>query len=282
MKKEIFQAGLNLLKQPVLPLVSMVQFMYQLSDPGTEIETIINEMPEPLETGYTVYHQPRKLLRQYLSQLKQLERASDEQAMKVQDETGQPVDVITASTAFINQRILEEELEAINSLLCAPCNCTLCCMGPDQSMEQEFFEIPFQTDEIELFSLSKNDTPASRTSSAMAAPSLQVEDKPFYQCDSPKLFHWHNGWSMILPKKSSCPGLGEKGRCLVYPKRPQVCRRPQIFSYILEQSKESAQYILRNTLLAVTDCPYVQLLQEDIAAYAAASELELIFKRNKG
>ena len=38
---------------------------------------------------------------------------------------------------------------------------------------------------------------------------------------------------------------------------------------------------LRNTLLAVMDCPYVQELQDVIALYAAASELELIFRRNK-
>ena len=29
------------------------------------------------------------------------------------------------------------------------------------------------------------------------------------------------------------------------------------------------------------DCPYVQQLQHDIALYAAASELELVFRRNK-
>jgi hypothetical protein len=29
------------------------------------------------------------------------------------------------------------------------------------------------------------------------------------------------------------------------------------------------------------DCPYVQQLQDDIAAYGAACELEVIFKQNK-
>ena len=63
--------------------------------------------------------------------------------------------------------------------------------------------------------------------------------------------------------------------------RPQVCRRPQIFSYILENTDQTDQYRLRGSLLAVTDCPYVQVLQEEIAAYAAACELELVLKGNK-
>jgi hypothetical protein len=39
---------------------------------------------------------------------------------------------------------------------------------------------------------------------------------------------------------------------------------------------------LRRTLLAIIDCPYVEVLQEEIAAYAAACELNLVIKRNKG
>ena len=39
--------------------------------------------------------------------------------------------------------------------------------------------------------------------------------------------------------------------------------------------------MLRETLLAVIDCPYVQTLQEEIAAYAAACELELVLRENK-
>jgi len=38
---------------------------------------------------------------------------------------------------------------------------------------------------------------------------------------------------------------------------------------------------LRQSLLAVVDCPYVRLLQEEIGAYAAACELEMIFRHNK-
>lgn len=86
---------------------------------------------------------------------------------------------------------------------------------------------------------------------------------------------------------SSCPNLeSQTGRCTVYIDRPKVCRRPQIFSYILEPvTGEDGEIIaqrLRRTLLAIIDCPYVEVLQEEIAAYAAACELNLVIKRNKG
>ncbi len=308
-KKEDFQDGIALLKQPVLPLVSIVQFMYQLSGPEAKVEDIIAEMTEPIETAYTVYEAPDKLLRRYLEQLQLLEKIKtveavgtgqqpDEFNIEVVDESGQPVDAVTACTALINQRIVEMELEEINSRLCAPCNCTLCCVGPEKGMEQEFFEIPLQDSETELFALPRHDTSESRSRLALDSTAgdtlLQVDGRPFYhgadadQCGAgtPELFHWRNGWSMILPKDSSCPALEQKnGRCNVYSQRPQVCRRPQIFSYILEPLEptgQSKKYMLRNALLAVTDCPYVQSLQEEITAYAAACELDCILRANKG
>lgn len=312
LKKEDLQDGLALLRQPVLPLASMVQFMYQLSGPGARVEDIIAEMTEPIATGYTVYTEPDKLLRRYLDQLQLLEtlgtagteRQPDElnaeRKAEVVDESGQPVDAVTACTALINQRIVEAELEEINSRLCAPCNCTLCCVGPEQGMEQEFFEIPLQASETERFALPRHDTSESRTRLALDAVTddavLQINGHPFYHgadadqygTGTPKLVHWRNGWSMILPKNSSCPALAQNGRCNVYSQRPRVCRRPQIFGYILEPlelpvpTEPSKKYMMRNALLAVTDCPYVQFLQEEITAYAAACELECILQANKG
>ncbi|MCI5180099.1 MAG: hypothetical protein D3911_12415 [Candidatus Electrothrix sp. AW3_4] len=300
MKKEDFQDGIELLKQPVLPLVSMVQFMYHLSDSKTTIEDIIAEMTQPIETVYTVYPDPAPLLRGYIDQLHLVE-TPEKVDIEVVNEAGQPVDAVTACVALMKQRILEAELEEINSLLCVPCHCQLCCVGPEKDMAQEFFEIPLQDAEINLFTLSRHDTPASRSSKALDAAEndvFQVNGRPFYQGtaqgSTPELFHWQNGWSMILPKEASCPALEQNGRCTVYSQRPQVCRRPQIFSYILEplpsmeamESMESMgqrrKYRIRNSLLAVTDCPYVQLLQDEIAAYAAASELQCILKANKG
>ncbi|CAK8715605.1 Zinc-or iron-chelating domain-containing protein [Candidatus Electrothrix aarhusensis] len=311
-KKEDFQDdlqdGIALLKQPVLPLVSILQFMYQLSGPEAKVEDIISEMTEPIETAYTVYTEPEALLRRYLDHLQLLEKIGtmggagtdqqpDELDAKVVDESGQPVDAATACTALINQRILEAELEEINSRLCAPCNCTLCCVGPEKGMEQEFFEIPLQDSETELFTLPRHDTAESRSRLALDSAAdnavLQIDGRPFYhgadadQCGTrtPEMVHWRNGWSMILPKESSCPALAQNGRCNVYTQRPRVCRRPQIFSYILEPlgpMGQSRNYMIRNSLLAVTDCPYVQFLQEEITAYAAACELDCILKANKG
>ncbi len=288
MKKEDLHDGLALLKQPVLPLVSMVQFMYQLSGPEAKVEDIIAEMTEPIETAYTGYPAPDKALHPYLDQLQLLEKIqSDELAAEVVDTAGQPVDKVTAYTALINQRIMEAELEKINSLLCAPCHCRLCCIGPEKGMKQEFFEIPLQEEETTLFALHpRHDTPDTRCYSALDQTCLLIDGRPFYQrakqAGSPELFHWQNGWSMILPHESSCPALEQSGRCSVYDQRPQVCRRPQIFSYIIEPLKQDKKYMVRNFLLAISDCPYVQFLKEEINAYAAACELELLVKANKG
>lgn len=285
MNKEELQQGRELLRQAVLPLVSMVQFMYQLSGPGTKVADIIAEMREPIETGGMTYTEPDTLLGRYLDQLEMLEIGGPDGNLV--DTSGQPVDAVTAANAFVRQAVAEAELEEINSRLCAPCHCRLCCTGPDKDMEQEFFEIPLQDAETELFALPCHDTAESRERTALGSAAddtpLLIKGKPFYQhSPAPQLIHWQNGWSMILPKEMACPALEASGRCSVYSDRPRVCCRPQIFSYILEPLEQSGKYMLRNTLLAVKDCPYVRLLKEEITAYAAASELDCIFKSNKG
>jgi len=281
-KKEDFQAGIALLGQPALPLVSMVQFLY-LTGPFSTVAEVIDEMPEPIETGYALYEHPRDLLRSHLSHLTLLESLKTGEAIQEQvvDASGELLDDMTTVTALVSQRIMENELEPINSALCGPCGCTLCCVGPDSTMRQEFFEIPLQDEEADLFSIVRHDDPDSRSCRAMDDEALQLDGAAFYKRSAPELFHWRNGWSLILPRESSCPGLEKNGRCRVYSERPQVCRKPQIFSYVVERTEQSDQYRLRSSLLAVTDCPYVQVLQDEIAAYSAACELELIFKGNK-
>ena len=281
-EKEDFKAGRALLGQPALPLVSIVQFLYLTGDFATVAE-VIDEMPEPIETGYALYEHPQELLRRHLQHLELLENLKNGEAVQEQivDETGKALDAMTAITALVSQRIMEDELETINSALCSPCGCTLCCVGPDQDMQQEFFEIPLQDVETDLFPHARHDDDDSRSSLAMNDTPMLQDGKPFYNRSDPTLIHWQNGWSLILPRDSSCPGLAEDGRCRVYINRPRVCRKPQIFSYILEPADEENQYCLRSSLLAITDCPYVQALQDEISAYAAASELEIIFKGNK-
>ena len=54
-----------------------------------------------------------------------------------------------AVDGWIGQAVLRRELEEINSLLCGPCRCNLCCVGPEADMRQSFFEIPLSPAEIE-------------------------------------------------------------------------------------------------------------------------------------
>ncbi len=284
--KKLFNPGLKQLRQPVLPLVSMVQFLF-MTGPFTKVTEVIDEMPAPIETGYATYEQPQELLRRHQQALELLEgvKSGAEPDFEVVSTQGEPVDAMTAVSAVIMQQILTDELEEINSLLCAPCNCRLCCIGPDASMQQDFFEIPLGDGESTFFTADRLDSASSRAHCSMDEEPLLEENVPFYKRTEPALIHWQNGWSLILPKSTNCPNLEpSQGRCQVYTDRPEVCRRPQIFPYIVEKLDsrgEKPLYRLRQSLLAIVDCPYVSILKEEIAAYGAACELEVIFKQNK-
>ncbi|MDD2464624.1 MAG: YkgJ family cysteine cluster protein [Desulfobulbus sp.] len=282
--KDALHKGIALLTQPVLPLVSMVQFLYLTGD-FSSVDEVIGQMPPDIETGFATYGDPVSLLQSYADLLQPLVelKAGKAPEQLVVDVDNHPLDAMTATAALVAQNILTRELEPINSLLCAPCGCSLCCVGPEAEMQQSYFEIPLQPGEVVHFPLERVDTPASRASLIEDEPALQVENRDFYQRPDPVLIHWQPGWSLILPTASRCPHLEQSGRCRIYPHRPHVCRRPQIFPYMLEPLKDKGQatFRLRQSLLAVVDCPYVQLLQEEISAYAAASELEMIFRQNK-
>lgn len=283
-EKVALTEGLALLHQPVLPLVGIVQFIYLTGD-FASVQEVIAELPEEIETGYTCYRDPAGALAPYLDLLEPLTalKAGTPPSEQVIDADGQPVDAMTATGVLVAQRILTRELERINSLLCGPCGCTLCCVGPEPGMAQRYFEIPLRVEETGLFPIGRVDSPESRAQRIDHEPPLQADGRDFFDRSEPVLIRWRPGWSLVLPKESLCPNLEEGGRCRVYPDRPQVCRRPQIFSYVVEpvEEAEPSVFRLRQTLLAVVDCPYVQLLQDEIAAYAAACELELLFRRNK-
>lgn len=281
-----YEEGLELLRHPVMPLVSMVQFLF-MTGPFATVAEVIAELPEPIETERARYAHPRALLEEYsdiLSRFEELKTGSLQQA-RVVDEHDAPVGTYEAAIAHIAQQVLARELETINSLLCAPCGCTLCCVGPAQDMEQEFFEIPLADDELDLFAVSRFESDASLACSAHDEEELLCSGRPFYMMNAPALFHWRTGWSLILPKETGCPNLDRQGgKCLVYGNRPGVCRKPQIFPYMLEpfhEGEAGGAYRLRQSLLAVVDCPYVRDLQEDIAGYASACELHLVLKENK-
>ena len=275
------RVGLDLLRHPVLPLVSMVEFFY-LTGPFATVAEVIAELPEPIETGFAEYAHPKKLLQGYgdcFTLLEQVQQGAKVQTVLTVD--GGRLDGMAAAAVICRQQILTRELERINSLLCGPCGCDLCCTGPDREMEQEFFEIPLAEVETRHFAANRYDSDASRACHATDEQELILEGQAFYRADTPRLIHWQGGWSLILPRETRCPNLdADSGGCRIYPDRPEVCRRPQIFPYILEETAPG-EYRQRDTILAIMDCPYVQQLQDDIAAYGAACELEVIFKQNK-
>ncbi|MFH7320780.1 YkgJ family cysteine cluster protein [Desulfurivibrio sp. D14AmB] len=288
-KKEL-QAGVDLLARPLLPLVRLLQLLY-LTGPFSRVDEVLEQLHEPLETAGILYPEPDRLLAPHRDLLADFEKLKSRAAIAtVLDEEGQPLDRFTALESWICHTILSRELETINSLLCAPCGCTLCCTGPAPGLTQEFFEIPLQPEETALFPLPRIDTPASRKSSSASEPPLFHQDREFYRAE-PALYHWRQGWSMILPQARRCPQLTAAGGCRIYPSRPRVCRLPQIFSYLLEERLPPAGagsgasppvYLARHKLLVIWDCPYVRTLREEIARFAEASGLEPIFRHNKG
>jgi len=301
---KIFEQGLARLKQPVLPLVNMVQFLY-LTGPCATIAEVLNKLSKAVELEGVNYENPQQLLRPYEPFLQDFEAIKGRKKLSaplpfIVNEKDEPVAKRQALEFFIRQQILSRELEEINSLLCGPCGCVLCCTGPNSEfdgasgfkgrMKQEFFEIPLENSEVDLFALKKIDTVECRAMSAQSEPPLQLDQLPFYKHET-ALYNWENGWSLILPAGSVCPQLAtDTKKCTVYGKRPNVCRKPQIFAYVLEKTPDKAKrndgtlipvYMARNKVLAVWDCPYVRKFQDEIGRYAELGGLEPIFKKSK-
>lgn len=283
--------GLKQLQQPILPLVRLVWMLY-LSGPFQTLDELLRELNEPVETGGVRYQDPCRLLSGFLEAMRPFERLKNAQppARIILEENLAPADQLAALDSWVSQNVLTQELEAINSALCGPCGCTLCCTGPTENMSHEFFEIPLLENEADLFDLARIDTKQSRSAAPDDEVPLKLNGKPFFACPS-QLYNWSKGWSMILPKQSSCPNLEPtSGGCTIYPKRPDVCRRPQIFSYILEpepcmdaeyEGRILPAFVIRRKILAIWDCPYVKQFQEEIGNYAQLCEMEPIFKENK-
>lgn len=282
--KDVLALGQELLRRPLLPLASMVHCLYLTGDFATPAE-VIDQLPPDIETHHAFYPDGALDLRPYAELFAPLAayKAGQPPVARIVDTEGQPLDALTAAAALADQQVLTRELERINSLLCAPCACTLCCVGPDAIMHQAYFEIPLAEAEVERFAIERIDNAASRAHRADADNPLLIDDRSFYERKEPILIHWQHGWSLILPRGASCPNLAPDGRCRIYLDRPEVCRRPQIFPYVLEPLPDNngPGWRTRRSLLAVLDCPYVRLLQDEIAAFAAASELDLVFRHNK-
>ena len=300
----MFEHGLSLLKKPALPLVNMVQFLY-LTGPFATLDDVLSRLTKAVELEGVLYENPQQMLMPYADFLREFEVIKGRKKLSaslpfIVNEKQEPVAKRQALELWIRQQILSQELETINSLLCGPCNCVLCCTGPNSEfdeasgfkgrMKQEYFEIPLENSEVDLFGLHRVDTAESRKMTAQADPPLQMDQAPFYMHEM-ALYHWQNGWSLILPKGAVCPQLTpDTKKCRVYAQRPAVCRKPQIFAYVLEKTADTAKrsdgtliqvHMARNMVLAVWDCPYVRKLQDQIGAFAEMCGLEPIFKKSK-
>lgn len=283
--------GIARLANPVLPLARLAGMLY-LTGPFPALEDLLAELNEPVETAGISYDQPAALLRPYLDAMRPFERLKHprQPSRLIVDANLQPAEQFTALDSWITQNILTQELEEINSLLCGPCGCTLCCTGPSTEQEQEFFEIPLTGSETDHFDLPRQDDEKTRAAAPDDETPLVLNGAPFYASPA-ALYGWRKGWSMILPRRSRCPNLDpDSGGCRIYPDRPDVCRRPQIFPYMLErepaldmeyEGRTLPAFVIRAKLLAIWDCPYVQQFQDEIARYAELCGLEPIFKQNK-
>lgn len=290
--------GQWLLAHPILPLVRIVRFLY-LTGPFDTVAEVLTELTEPIETNTGIYQEPASLLTPYLPIMAIFEaekagRGSPDAI--ILNEQREPMEGFAALDHWVAQQILTVELERLNSILCRPCGCVLCCEGPVVAADggetrQHFFEIPLNDTETKLFELPVLDTEESRSLTALDDPGLSVDGRPFYEGE-PALYKWRTGWSMILPRARACPHLDRRRfSCAIYPQRPEVCRRPQVFPYALERAPELDEeregrllpaYYSRGKLLAVWDCPYVKRFKEEIAQYAELCELEPVFMENKG
>ncbi len=282
-KLKIALAGLQ---HPCLPLARLLLLLF-LTGPFNVIEDVLAELNEPVESQCR-YDDPQAAAAPYLDILQNFAAVKSDKPLDfiVFDEENHRLDRMEALELWVGQQILVRELGGINSLLCGSEQCDLCCTGPKEAARQEFFEIPLLDGEPNLFNLTKIDSAVSRRHPAGDDRALELAGQLVYHGENPALYHWREGWSLILPRQTSCPNLGKDGRCLIYAKRPAVCRRPQIFPYLLEPAAQkepggTAVYIARRKLLAIWDCPYVKQLQEQIAVYAELCGLEPIFKENK-
>ena len=123
------ETALHLLRHPARPLLSIVNFFLhtgEFADP----EAVLAELPDPLATESAAYDAPRQWLAPYLDEIRRFAappaggEAPD--LPVVLDEAGRPLPLLEAADALTAQRVLERELERINSLLCGARRCTLC------------------------------------------------------------------------------------------------------------------------------------------------------------
>ncbi len=266
------------MEAPVWPLIELVKLLY-LAGGYHDVDHLLSELPDSIEMEHAIYSNPRKSLEPYKGVIVSFLSETDS-GPQITDEKGHKLDPFSSREALLRQRIIEKELETINSLLCGPMGCDLCCIGPTDHEKMFFFEIPLLEEEIWLFNVKKISTYTSRNCLSSTEPPLRIGEKLFYESGI-SIVEWMNGHSLILPRGARCPNLDENGRCRIYNKRPETCRRPQIFSYVVERDRQFGTLTCRNKMLAVSDCPYVKILREKIHFYASLCGMDLVITSNR-
>ncbi len=128
MSESIHEAGLRYLRHPVRPLLSIVEFILHTGG-FAGVQEVLALLPENIETETAHYNNARQYLQPYIKELERFHSGnSDEDAARpvVFDADGDPMDHLAAQSALLTQKILEKELEQINSLLCGAHTCTPC------------------------------------------------------------------------------------------------------------------------------------------------------------
>ncbi len=275
-------------QKPIWPLVEFSGFLY-MATPFEEPQQLFEEMPFPLELKGSLVYESLECIEPYKTELFDFLLAIKGQFKSslpyLFDISGQKLDYFSTIHFFFKQIVLEKELLHINSLLCAESYCTLCCEGPSKEAEKLFWEIPLSGKETDLFDCQVISTDKSRGKTS--EDELLIDGSPFYELEKPAIIFWSSGPALILPKGVRCPNLHTNGLCKRYETRPYTCKKPQVFSYILDTSplspagKDKNSFTVRNSVLAVWDCPYVKRLKDDIATYVTLCDAEMVFMENK-
>ncbi len=279
---------------PVIRLLTIIVISTGHKDIGfKDIKRLISEFPDPLEIDGMEYRYPQRIIEPYCSilinninKLNIDANAEDadsllEMSVRVTDGNGEFMPYYEAVMAIMQQEILLRELERINSLLCSPCGCDICCKGPFKEDEHQFFEIPLRQEELSLFDLPVIENNHSIKMSPYDMAPFLIKGVPFYKYpDSPMIVRWEKGYSLMLLKNDRCPHLDTNSRCAIYDTRPDTCKRPQIFPYVIEETGD-LELVHKAKLLAITDCPYVKALKPYIHRYASLNGLDLMLRNNK-
>ena len=273
-----WKQALALMEGPIWPLVELVKMLY-LAGGYQDIDLLFSQLPDPIEMEHATYNNPVERLAPYKEMISAFFSANDLD-VTIKDEMGEILDPLMAKESLLRQKIIEQELETINSLLCTPMGCDLCCIGPTPQEKNLFFEIPISEEELDLFQVEKISTDASRSSLSAHEPPLTIGGREFYRC-GPCVIEWMSGHSLILPRGTRCPQLNDNGRCLIYNERPKTCRKPQIFAYVVEKDSKLGNFTFRNKMLAILDCPYVKILKNKIYLYASLCNLDLVVSPNR-